>query len=50
MVAALWASWLLYYSPPHDEELQFMLIFIMAFSPILTGPTLILVKYIWPKR
>jgi hypothetical protein len=50
LTAALWAWWIFFYSPPHDPTLRLLIGCIMAFMPILTGPAILLVRYLWPRR
>lgn len=50
LTVGLWAWWIFFYSPPQDQTLRVIIGFIMALAPSLTGPTILLIKYIWPRR
>lgn len=47
---ALWAWWLLFYDPPHDQAVRFLIWCILVFFSILWGPVLLFVRYLWPRR
>jgi hypothetical protein len=46
----LWAWWLFFYDPPHDQTIRFLIGCVFVFFPILSGPVLLLVRYLWPRR